>query len=606
MSNRDHEINQGRSGVAGYAFSPATPRRSIRAVLLLLLCLTFAGELIAPAAAAQPCCAIAAVDARTGLVKARENATGRTFEFTVSDMRLRAQLRAGRAVDADFRAQQAWVPPAKQRYRIARLSAPPSTAGGKTLGPLPKGSQSPPQSSPGPAGGTGGAAQTQIAPGVIVALEAVMTEIILVGNYPGVTGGLEDSGAVLLTGPARPVQYDQGRRGIREGPPMVLLASGNPSVLRVPPGVQVPIGERVGKFTFLTYPVAQPTEVTITATFNNVSKTTTVKVVPPRLLRIEMPPSVRGGIDAQGRVVLNGPPTNAAVGTVKLASANAQLVKVPSSVTVPAGQTQAVFDVQTFGVSKDTPVAVAATHGTQNPLAASVKLLPPVIAEVDAGQPSSSWCVGPCSSGLRVVLDGKAPAEGLPIALTAEQPLSIPPTFTVPPGSKEASVPFTAAQVASNKSAKLSASYGDSKKRVEFKVFRLEKHDLYVRRSATLVDRFGNVVSQPPDSQPFKMCVNVATKLIPFHTSGWPSPTALGVSYRMGNTGRSFQVPVAWVTGSVRGDSDSDVLFVPTCFDLPGIPDGGALEVETIADVRKELDERNEGNNDRGFKVERN
>lgn len=524
-----------------------------------------------PAAAREYCCALTEVDKESGRVTAREGAEGQTFGFVVTDAKVRKSLRVGQPVEADFNERQAWLPPDKKRYRILNAVA-----------------------------GSG-------RKGFEVQLQAVRTKRVVdkLGNEVGVVGGQEGKATVVLSGPAQSVTYDQAGRGTREGPPMVLLTSSDPAVLRVPAGVAVQVGERKGEFTFTTSAVSQPQNITITATFNNGSKTGTVKVVPSRLLRIEMPAPVRGGHVVQGRVVLNGPPANAAVGTVKLASDNAQLVKVPSSVTVETGQTQATFDVQTFGVAEDTTVTVAATHGELPPRSASVTLLPPVVSEVDAGQPSSSWCVGPCTRSLRVVLDGWAPAGGLPLTLQSELPVHIQATATVPAGNSEISVPFTATQVSSNKSATLSAIYGGSKKRVTFKVYRLEKHDLYVRRKSEIVDRFGNVVTTPPDSQPFQMCVNVAHKQIAFHTSGYPSPTALSVTYRMGNTGRSFQVPVLWESPVHVDNDDHDIYYKKICFDLPGIVDGGVMDVETIADVRKELDERDEGNNDRSFKIER-
>lgn len=60
------------------------------------------------AAAAQPrdttsaCCRVVRLDAANGQVTARETATGYTFRFTVKDSRLRAAIKIGDAVWADF------------------------------------------------------------------------------------------------------------------------------------------------------------------------------------------------------------------------------------------------------------------------------------------------------------------------------------------------------------------------------------------------------------------------------------------------------------------------------------------------------------------------
>jgi hypothetical protein len=81
----------------------------IRSLLVLLI---GAPALFAalPVLAAVPCCGIVNI-AATGLVTAREEATGRTFEFQVSDPRLLATLTIGRAVYADFTTRQVSVEP---------------------------------------------------------------------------------------------------------------------------------------------------------------------------------------------------------------------------------------------------------------------------------------------------------------------------------------------------------------------------------------------------------------------------------------------------------------------------------------------------------------
>ena len=69
--------------------------------LLGILCFTLVA--LAPQAhAATPCCGITAIDLRTGLVTARVTATGRTFQFAVTDPALLKTLKVGQAVQADF------------------------------------------------------------------------------------------------------------------------------------------------------------------------------------------------------------------------------------------------------------------------------------------------------------------------------------------------------------------------------------------------------------------------------------------------------------------------------------------------------------------------
>lgn len=54
----------------------------------------------------EPCCQVIAVDAKTGLVTARDQTTGKTFMFSVNDKAMLRGLRAGDAVQANFAAGQ--------------------------------------------------------------------------------------------------------------------------------------------------------------------------------------------------------------------------------------------------------------------------------------------------------------------------------------------------------------------------------------------------------------------------------------------------------------------------------------------------------------------
>jgi Cu/Ag efflux protein CusF len=61
------------------------------------------------AEASEPCCPITGINAKTGLVTAREAATGRTFQFTMTDRATLKGLRVGQQVYADFGTQQVSV-----------------------------------------------------------------------------------------------------------------------------------------------------------------------------------------------------------------------------------------------------------------------------------------------------------------------------------------------------------------------------------------------------------------------------------------------------------------------------------------------------------------
>jgi hypothetical protein len=66
------------------------------------------------ARAVEPCCNITAVDARSGVVSARDTATGRAFQFKLDDAALATSIKVGQAVDADFKTMKVTVRPAQQ------------------------------------------------------------------------------------------------------------------------------------------------------------------------------------------------------------------------------------------------------------------------------------------------------------------------------------------------------------------------------------------------------------------------------------------------------------------------------------------------------------
>ena len=78
------------------------------AVLPLFAGLIFAGSLATPLTAAEPV-SITAIDAKSGMVSAREIATKRTFQFQVNDAALLKSLKVGQVVQADFKTQKVSV-----------------------------------------------------------------------------------------------------------------------------------------------------------------------------------------------------------------------------------------------------------------------------------------------------------------------------------------------------------------------------------------------------------------------------------------------------------------------------------------------------------------
>ena len=152
-----------------------------------------------------------------------------------------------------------------------------------------------------------------------------------------VTGGSSSTGTVTMSGPAP------------TGGAVVSLSSSDPSV-SVPATVTIAEGTTSASFTVTTTPVAAQTAAVVTAAFSGVTQTATITVEPPVLTSVTLnPANPMGGSSSTGTVALSGPaPAGGAL--VALANSNTSVASAPSSVTVPAGFTNATFTVSTSRV----------------------------------------------------------------------------------------------------------------------------------------------------------------------------------------------------------------------------------------------------------------
>ena len=129
------------------------------------------------------------------------------------------------------------------------------------------------------------------------------------------------------------------------GGAVVHIVSSNPAVAPVPAQLVVQLPTNTRNFNIVPPVVAQPTSVTISASYGLVTISRTLTVLPPALATLSLTRStiVGGCQTATGRVTLTGsaPATGAAV---RIAATSTAVVK-PSTVTVPAGATSASFTV---------------------------------------------------------------------------------------------------------------------------------------------------------------------------------------------------------------------------------------------------------------------
>ena len=75
-----------------------------------------------------PCCVVTAIDSRTSIVTAKENANGRTFEFQVPNPRLMAQIHPGTPIYVNFSTKQVSLNGDAMCCTMISNSAPPAAA----------------------------------------------------------------------------------------------------------------------------------------------------------------------------------------------------------------------------------------------------------------------------------------------------------------------------------------------------------------------------------------------------------------------------------------------------------------------------------------------
>src|ERR1700676_1378569 len=175
-------------------------------------------------------------------------------------------------------------------------------------------------------------------------------------NPTSVTGGNSSTGTVTLSGPAPP------------GGAHVVLSSSNTTVARVPSSVTAAAGATSASFTVSTSVVAASTTVIISTVYGGVTRSAALTVTPappppPTVASLTLDPAnVIGGQSSTGTVTLTAP-APAGGAQVFLSSSNGA-GRVPTSVTIPPGATNATFTVNTSLVLISTSATISATYNS--------------------------------------------------------------------------------------------------------------------------------------------------------------------------------------------------------------------------------------------------
>ncbi|HMQ31030.1 MAG TPA: DUF6519 domain-containing protein [Chloroflexaceae bacterium] len=236
-----------------------------------------------------------------------------------------------------------------------------------------------------------------------------------------VVGGAATQGSVTLTIPAS------------AGGAQLAISSDNPAV-SVPQSVVVAEGANGATFAINTAPVATATTVTVSARLGTSQAADTIVVQPPIPQRLELSPaSVIGTMSTTARIVLSGPaPAN---GIAVSLAAGSPVAQIPQSVTVPAGQSSAQFQVSAAPVNAQQVVTLTASIG-----AASVAA--DLTVEVGLGNLtlSPASVIGGNTVTGTVTLSGPAPrATAITLTSSNTSVATLPGSVTIAAGQTAAS-----------------------------------------------------------------------------------------------------------------------------------------------------------------------
>ena len=240
-----------------------------------------------------------------------------------------------------------------------------------------------------------------------------------------VAGGAALTGTLKLTAPAP------------TGGMVVNLQSNN-GLVQAPATVTVPAGQTSATFTLTTSATSTSAPVTLTATLNGCGAATAGVTVNPAICVQQLSlsaASVPGGTSLSGSVMLTGPaPAGGVVVGLQSSSSAAQ---PGASVTVPAGQTSASFNVTTSAVSANTSAAITASIGGCSPLSDTVVITGQLC--VSAVSLSAGSTIGGSTLAGTVTLTGPAPAGGVVVTLQSNSALAIADaSVTIPAGQTSA------------------------------------------------------------------------------------------------------------------------------------------------------------------------
>jgi hypothetical protein len=242
-----------------------------------------------------------------------------------------------------------------------------------------------------------------------------MESISVANPTPG--GGYNENVAIQLKTPAQ------------AGGAVVSLTSSNPAVAPVPATLNIAAGVAWEQFFFQVGQVSEPTPVTITASLNGTSVSTTITVQSVTLQSVSTPFRMTGGVPLGVTLLLNteAPPE----GTIVALSSSSPAAMPPATVTVPAGSPSFQFTIPTRAVTTNTPVTITATLNGVSVVSTTTLTpqRPPASITLD---PSTVHGIG--GNSFATVFVGSPSNTDLTLPITNNHPeiVTMPTSVTIP------------------------------------------------------------------------------------------------------------------------------------------------------------------------------
>ena len=259
----------------------------------------------------------------------------------------------------------------------------------------------------------------------------------------GVIGGTNAQGTITLE---NPIPTDS----------LVTLSSDNPTVAApAVNSVVIPANTTTFNFGITTSAVATNSSALFKATYNGTVRSARLAVFAPSFSGLSLiPKTISGGSTSQGRINLTGPAPTGGL-NLSLTSSNTAVANVPASVTVPEGQSSALFDITTTDGADDATPSISATLGsTVRSNTLTVLGARPYRLTI-----SPSTVIGGTNTTGTVTLN-RTSAVDVTIALASNTPsaASVPASVVVPAGQLSATFPITTSAVSVDTQLSISAS----------------------------------------------------------------------------------------------------------------------------------------------------